>query len=181
MVVEIGFCWVTISVLCQSPLVHFFPKLKMKWDMQMEEIEAILDKIWDLHNKLSDAIYSVSRSQFLTSLKTLKNSSPLPNFTANTAADSSSLVFVKDFRPWEPRRPAWVISWEFFLFLFLSLCYNFSVVIWLEICWNCMLIRFGLLSFACPEFWFEDGALLMICNFQIFNLISGVSVLFTYA
>jgi len=71
----------------------------MKWDMQMEEIEAILEKIWDLHDKLSDAIHSVSRSHFLTSLKTLKNSSPLPNSAANAAADSSGFVFVKDFRP----------------------------------------------------------------------------------
>ncbi|KOM48434.1 hypothetical protein LR48_Vigan07g213800 [Vigna angularis] len=68
----------------------------MKWDMQMEEIEAILEKIWDLHDKLSDAIHLVSRSHFLTSLKTLKNSSPLPNSTANPAADTSGFVFVKD-------------------------------------------------------------------------------------
>ncbi|TKY56007.1 Plastid division protein PDV1 [Spatholobus suberectus] len=72
---------------------------KMKWDMQMEEIEAILEKIWDLHDKLSDAIHSISRSHFLTSVKTLKNSSHLPN--ANPADDRSGFVLVKDFRPAE--------------------------------------------------------------------------------
>ncbi|KAL2318338.1 hypothetical protein Fmac_032214 [Flemingia macrophylla] len=60
---------------------------KMKWDMQMEEIEAILEKIWDIHDKLSDAIHSVSRSHFLTSVKTLKNT------------NRSGFVFVKDFAP----------------------------------------------------------------------------------
>lgn len=54
----------------------------------MEEVEAILEKIWDIHDKLSDAIHSVSRSHFLTSVKTLTN---------NTNDDRSDFVFVKDF------------------------------------------------------------------------------------
>nr|KYP72118.1 hypothetical protein KK1_004700 [Cajanus cajan] len=68
----------------------------MKWDMQMEEIEAILEKIWDIHDKLSDAIHSISRSHFLTSVKTLKNSS--------NASNRAGFVFVKDFAP--PAAPA---------------------------------------------------------------------------
>lgn len=71
--------------------------------MQMEEVEAILEKIWDLHDKLSDAIHSISRSHFLTSIKTLQNSPHNGNITTTTAADPAAggggFVFVKDFRP----------------------------------------------------------------------------------
>lgn len=41
----------------------------MKWEMEVDEIEAVLDKIWDLHDKLSDAIHSISRAHFLNSIK----------------------------------------------------------------------------------------------------------------
>lgn len=41
----------------------------MKWEMEVEEIEAVLEKIWDLHDKLSDAIHSISRAHFLNSIK----------------------------------------------------------------------------------------------------------------
>ncbi|KAJ4770124.1 Plastid division protein PDV1 [Rhynchospora pubera] len=44
----------------------------MKWEM--EEVEAVLEKIWDLHDKVSDAIHSTSRSRFLKSIG--KNSKP---------------------------------------------------------------------------------------------------------
>lgn len=44
----------------------------MKWEM--EEVEAVLEKIWDLHDKVSDAIHSISRSRFLKSIG--KNSKP---------------------------------------------------------------------------------------------------------
>ncbi|KAL8248052.1 hypothetical protein R6Q59_009268 [Mikania micrantha] len=61
----------------------------MKWEMEMEmEIEAVLEKIWDLHDKLSDAIHSISRSHFLHSVKSLRNSS-------NKVPDG--FVYVKDF------------------------------------------------------------------------------------
>ncbi|KAF3333211.1 plastid division protein PDV1 [Carex littledalei] len=40
----------------------------------MEEVEAVLEKIWDLHDKVSDAIHSISRSRFLKSIG--KNSKP---------------------------------------------------------------------------------------------------------
>jgi hypothetical protein len=38
----------------------------MKWEM--EEVESVLEKIWDLHDKVSDAIHSISRSRFLKSI-----------------------------------------------------------------------------------------------------------------
>nr|GMC68430.1 plastid division protein PDV1 [Ipomoea batatas] len=43
----------------------------MKWEMEVEEekeIEAVLEKIWDLHDKLSDAIHSITRAHFLNSI-----------------------------------------------------------------------------------------------------------------
>ncbi|KAE8717194.1 Detected protein of confused Function [Hibiscus syriacus] len=43
----------------------------MKWDMEIEEIEAVLEKIWNLHDKLSNAIHSISRAHFLNSIKAL--------------------------------------------------------------------------------------------------------------
>ncbi|KAE8669865.1 hypothetical protein F3Y22_tig00112215pilonHSYRG00109 [Hibiscus syriacus] len=46
----------------------------MKWDMEIEEIEAVLEKIWNLHDKLSNAIHSISRAHFLNSIKALKKS-----------------------------------------------------------------------------------------------------------
>jgi hypothetical protein len=38
-------------------------------EMEIEEIEAVLEKIWDLHDKLSDEIHLISRSHFLKSVK----------------------------------------------------------------------------------------------------------------
>ena len=58
----------------------------MKWDVEMEEIEAVLDKISDLHDKLSDAIHSISRTHFLNSTKSFKNnnnSADHNNFRSN--------------------------------------------------------------------------------------------------
>lgn len=77
----------------------------MKSEIEMEEIEAVLEKIWDLHDKLSDAIHSISRAHFLNSIKTLKKSED--NFTNRTfdkkkpfndVVDSRGMVFVKDLR-----------------------------------------------------------------------------------
>ncbi|KAJ6672796.1 PLASTID DIVISION PROTEIN PDV1 [Salix viminalis] len=84
----------------------------MKWDMELEEIEAVLEKIWDLHDKLSDAIHSISRSHFLHSIKSLKtttnnnNKKKLNNESdvgfednnRNSSNRASGFVFVKDFR-----------------------------------------------------------------------------------
>ncbi|KAJ8621639.1 hypothetical protein MRB53_030168 [Persea americana] len=64
------------------------------WEMEMDEIEALLEKIWDLHDKLSDAILSISRSHFLSSVKTL-----IPKSNPNPPSSSSSgFVFAKEFR-----------------------------------------------------------------------------------
>lgn len=72
----------------------------------MEEVEAILEKIWDLHDKLSDAIHSISRSHFLTSVKTLTNSAHNKNDTVSSETtpegnngNGNGFVYVKDFRP----------------------------------------------------------------------------------
>lgn len=74
----------------------------MKWDMELEEIEAILEKIWDLHDKLSDAIHSISRTHFLNSVKALrKPDRKKPDNNENDAVEDNGragFVFVKDFR-----------------------------------------------------------------------------------
>ncbi|GAB4826283.1 hypothetical protein Ancab_009148 [Ancistrocladus abbreviatus] len=78
----------------------------MKWEMENEEVEAVLEKIWDLHDKLSDAIHSISRTHFLDSLraqkkfsdkrKTQKNNQFPPNMLDETNR-TNGFVFVKDF------------------------------------------------------------------------------------
>ncbi|CAA6671578.1 unnamed protein product [Spirodela intermedia] len=40
----------------------------MKWGMEVEEVEVLLEKICDLHDRISDAIHAVSRSHFLRSM-----------------------------------------------------------------------------------------------------------------
>ncbi|XP_057774263.1 plastid division protein PDV1 [Salvia miltiorrhiza] len=78
----------------------------MKWEMEVDEIEAVLEKIWDLHDKLSDAIHSISRAHFLNSIK---NPARRPDdFSFNRKKKSadddpdnktgSGFVFVKEFR-----------------------------------------------------------------------------------
>ncbi|KAL1550701.1 plastid division protein PDV1-like [Salvia divinorum] len=78
----------------------------MKWEMEIDEIEAVLEKIWDLHDKLSDAIHSISRAHFLNSIK---NPTRRPDaFSFNRKKKSldddpdnkigSGFVFVKEFR-----------------------------------------------------------------------------------
>lgn len=85
------------------------------WAMEIEEIESVLEKIWDLHDKLSDAIHSISRSHFLSSIKSLRKSNNDPLFLSrkknidnnNGSAtvegkinqqQQTGFVFVKDFR-----------------------------------------------------------------------------------
>lgn len=72
----------------------------MKWDMEIEEIEAVLEKIWDLHDKLSDAIHSISRAHFLNSIKALRKSEQKKLFNGVVSGDDNKtgFVFVKDFR-----------------------------------------------------------------------------------
>lgn len=70
---------------------------QMKWEMEIEEIEAILEKIWDLHDKLSDAIHSISRAHFHNSVKFVRKSDkskPLNNFDENRFG----FVYAKGFR-----------------------------------------------------------------------------------
>ncbi|KAE8716225.1 Plastid division protein PDV1 [Hibiscus syriacus] len=70
----------------------------MKWDMEIEEIEAVLEKIWDLHDKLSDAIHSISRAHFLNSIKALRKSDKKKLFNDVGDDNRNGFVFVKDFR-----------------------------------------------------------------------------------
>lgn len=51
----------------------------MKREVEMDEVEAVLEKIWDLHDKLSDEIHSISRTHFANSTKSLKNSNTHEN------------------------------------------------------------------------------------------------------
>ncbi|XP_076957799.1 plastid division protein PDV1-like [Bidens hawaiensis] len=67
-------------------------EMEMEMEMDMEEVEAVLEKIWDLHDKLSDAIHSISRSHFLHSVKSLRNSKLISD-----ADVKSGFVYVKGF------------------------------------------------------------------------------------
>ncbi|KAK3032957.1 hypothetical protein RJ639_036128 [Escallonia herrerae] len=81
----------------------------MKWEMDVEDIEAVLEKIWDLHDKLSDAIHSASRTHFLNSVNSLRKSGDLfvldgedkkskPPFAGSGDGRRTGFVFVKGFR-----------------------------------------------------------------------------------
>lgn len=63
--------------------------------MEVEEIDAVLEKIWDLHDKLSDAIHSISRTHFLRSVK----SSLRTNNNSDDTGNRNGFVFVKGFPP----------------------------------------------------------------------------------
>ncbi|XP_043703618.1 plastid division protein PDV1-like [Telopea speciosissima] len=72
--------------------------------MELEEIAAVLEKIWDLHDKISDAIHAISRSHFLDSIKAQKKSDDV-FFSCtfdkrkprnDSVDDRSGFVFVKD-------------------------------------------------------------------------------------
>ncbi|KAL3524384.1 hypothetical protein ACH5RR_017218 [Cinchona calisaya] len=85
----------------------------MKWEMEVEEIEAVLEKIWDLHDKLSDAIHSISRAHFLNSIKSHHNRKSnddvfqyprkknpdvsAPNGDHNADKNRTGFVYFKDF------------------------------------------------------------------------------------
>ncbi|KAL9237393.1 hypothetical protein vseg_011947 [Gypsophila vaccaria] len=75
----------------------------MKWEMSIEEVESILEKIWDLHDKFSDAIHSISRTHFVNSTKSIKNPQFFkhkPYFSdqidAQNEGKSNGFVFVKE-------------------------------------------------------------------------------------
>uniref|UniRef100_A0A2P2IMG0 Uncharacterized protein MANES_14G018900 n=1 Tax=Rhizophora mucronata TaxID=61149 RepID=A0A2P2IMG0_RHIMU len=71
----------------------------MKWGMEVEEIEAVVEKIWDIHDKLSDAIHSISRTHFLNSVRGPKRSDKKkPSYNDAVDDTRAGFVFVKDFR-----------------------------------------------------------------------------------
>ncbi|KAK6925942.1 hypothetical protein RJ641_007661 [Dillenia turbinata] len=77
--------------------------------MEIEEIEAVLEKIWDLHDKLSDAIHTISRSHFLKTtlhhtkpnfdFKKSSNNNNSNGHNNNNDVNRNGFVFVKDFIP----------------------------------------------------------------------------------
>ncbi|XP_068667180.1 plastid division protein PDV1-like [Aristolochia californica] len=80
----------------------------MSWETEIEEVEAVLEKIWDLHDKLSDAIHAISRSHFLNSIKSPRKSDDIffahvdnkDKSKARSEGDDEpcGYVFIKDFR-----------------------------------------------------------------------------------
>lgn len=64
-----------------------------------EEIDPVLEKIWDLHDKLSDAIHSISRSHFLHSVKSVlrTDSGRMRNGFVENDENRNGFVFVKGF------------------------------------------------------------------------------------
>ncbi|XP_062120243.1 plastid division protein PDV1 [Humulus lupulus] len=73
----------------------------MKWEMEIDEIEAVLEKIWDLHDKLSDAIHSISRAHFLSSIQSHRKfdrKKPSAASANDAVPGPGGFVFVKDFR-----------------------------------------------------------------------------------
>ena len=80
--------------------------------LELEEIKVILEKIWDLHDKLRDAIHLILRSHFLNSVKALRkhhnnnnnnnniNKKKQFNLENDAIEDISQakFIFVKDFQ-----------------------------------------------------------------------------------
>ncbi|WOG97052.1 hypothetical protein DCAR_0416391 [Daucus carota subsp. sativus] len=72
----------------------------MTWKMEaVEEIDPVLEKIWDLHDKLSDAIHSISRTHFLHSVKSVlrADSGRKRNGFGGDEENGNGFVFVKGF------------------------------------------------------------------------------------
>ncbi|CAN1761861.1 Plastid division protein PDV1 [Linum perenne] len=73
--------------------------------MGAKEIEAVLEKIWDLHDKLNDAIHTISRAHFLNSIKNLrrpaadkKHHHHLFSGEENGGGGGGGYIFVKEIR-----------------------------------------------------------------------------------
>ncbi|KAL3650536.1 hypothetical protein CASFOL_006939 [Castilleja foliolosa] len=72
--------------------------------MEVDEIEVVLEKIWDLHDKLSDAIHSISRAHFLNSVKNRKSEEFYFHRKKKSVDDDPEtktgpgFVFAKEFR-----------------------------------------------------------------------------------
>ncbi|KAM7272885.1 hypothetical protein ACFE04_027549 [Oxalis oulophora] len=68
----------------------------MKFELALDEIEAVLEKIWDIHDKLSDTIHSInSRSQFNNI--NINNNNKHNNDEDYEAINGGGFVFVKEF------------------------------------------------------------------------------------
>lgn len=65
----------------------------------VEEIDPVLEKIWDLHDKLSDAILSISRTHFLHSVNSVirSDSGRKRNGVPENDENRNGFVFVKGF------------------------------------------------------------------------------------
>lgn len=65
----------------------------------VEEIDPVLEKIWDLHDKLSDAIHSISRTHFLHSVNSVlrTDSGRKKNGVLDNDENRNGFVFVKGF------------------------------------------------------------------------------------
>ncbi|ESQ43177.1 hypothetical protein EUTSA_v10014380mg [Eutrema salsugineum] len=66
-------------------------------EMEIEEIEAVLEKIWDLHDKLSDEIHLISRSHFLKSVKPTARSEKRKSQGNSGEEKRPGYVFIKGF------------------------------------------------------------------------------------
>ncbi|KAI4363664.1 hypothetical protein MLD38_019853 [Melastoma candidum] len=65
--------------------------------MEVDEVEAVLEKIWDLHDKLSDAIHSVSRAHFLKSVGGPGRCGAKHSPDDEKEGPPPGFIFVKDF------------------------------------------------------------------------------------
>ncbi|XP_074584827.1 plastid division protein PDV1-like [Curcuma longa] len=73
----------------------------MRWEMEMEEVEAVLERIWDLHDKISDAIHTISRAHFLRLVKDSRGGRDQPPLVASEVDDEGDgkggFIYVKEF------------------------------------------------------------------------------------
>ncbi|KAL5975877.1 hypothetical protein ACLOJK_020205 [Asimina triloba] len=135
----------------------------------MEETEALLEKIWEIHDKLSDAIHAITRSHFLKSLKSLKKS-PGVVYTKDFHASSYDEAAIAEARSLSAIRSA-LESLEdqiefFHVTLSPSLCcripFSFCLMFFMEIYKPLGLVYKPLISAVCQTFksqqWSERAA-----------------------
>lgn len=65
--------------------------VKMEMEMGGEEMEAVMERAWDLHDRISDAILSLSKSHFIHSIRKKPPSPPPPSFSAPGNQDHGCL------------------------------------------------------------------------------------------
>ncbi|CAN6806980.1 unnamed protein product [Brassica oleracea] len=66
-------------------------------EMEIEEIEAVLEKIWDLHDKLSDEIHLISRSHFLKKPANRSENKKKKSYGLGEEKKRQGYVFIKGF------------------------------------------------------------------------------------